>query len=99
RSAIPAAESYYQDAAAGNGSYSGMTAAKMALQAPGVSPNIQVKVVNLGQGYCIDDTESTTHFAYYVGGTPGTLPTTPAGVKQAAVTGGNVCADFSTWAT
>src|SRR5438874_9232332 len=64
RSAIPAAEGYYQDPAAGNGSYTGLTPAKLASQAPGVDPNVLVTVINGGKGYCLDDTNAGK-MAYY----------------------------------
>src|SRR5256886_14600435 len=45
RSAIPAAEAWYQDAAGGNSPYTGLTNANQAKEAPGVSPNVAVKVL------------------------------------------------------
>jgi len=72
RSAIPAAESYYQ---ANNDSYSGMTGAVLRTQAPGVSPNVLAVAINSGNGYCIEDTESgSSGVTYdYIGGTPGVV--------------------------
>src|SRR5436309_10964838 len=46
RSAIPAAESFYQGP--GNSSYTGLTAAALATQAPGISPKVGVSVLASG---------------------------------------------------
>ena len=98
RSAIPAAEGYYQDPTQGNGTYyhlglaanGSMTKADLALVAPGVDPTVNVKSLNAGQGYCLDDTKSGK-LAYYIGGSPGAL----GGAVQSVVTTGHVCADFT----
>src|SRR5205814_10201066 len=65
RSAIPAAEAFYQGP--GNSSYTGLTAAALATQAPGISPKVGVSVLASGAAYCIWDDEATGHGAYYVG--------------------------------
>jgi len=99
RSAIPAAEGYYQDPTLGNGSYyhlglaanGTMTNADLATEAPGVSPSVNIKTINTGQGYCMDDSNAGKE-AYYVGGNPGAMP---AGAVQSTVTTGHVCADFT----
>ena len=97
RSAIPAAEGFYQDPLAGNGYYThgsgGATIAfaDLAAQAPGIAPGVNVKAINAGQGYCLDDTNGGK-MAYYVGGLPGALP---AGAVAATVKTGNVCADYT----
>ncbi len=62
RSAIPAAESYYQ----AGGTYTGMDAAALAGQAPGVSVT-DVAVSTDGKAYCIDDVNGSNN-AYYIGG-------------------------------
>lgn len=70
RSAIPAAEGWYQGT--GNSSYTGLTRANLAAQAPGVSPSVHVFTLNGGQGYCLDYSGSSSaaaHNAYYIGGT------------------------------
>jgi type IV pilus assembly protein PilA len=76
RSAIPAAETYYQTT--GNNSYTGLTPATLATTAPGVAKNVAVTVLNSGQGYCLSDDEvsgdstatpANGHSFYYVGGT------------------------------
>jgi len=64
RSAIPAAESFYQ---AGS-TYTGLTAAALATQAPGISPKVGVKVLASGAAYCLWDDEAAGHGSYYVGG-------------------------------
>jgi prepilin-type N-terminal cleavage/methylation domain-containing protein len=83
RSAIPAAEGYYQVGS----TYTGMTLATLQTQAPGVAPNVIPKVINSGKGYCLSDTEATGHSAYYVGGdvTSGGY-TVPTGTVVSAVT-------------
>ncbi len=68
RSAIPAAEGYYQSVTPN--SYTGMTHALLVAQAPGIAPNVKVAVLNSGQGYCLEDTESNNTF-YYIGGNGG----------------------------
>ena len=68
RSAIPAAEAWYQDTAGGNSSYTGLSAANLAKEAPGVSPKVGVKTLASGAAYCLWDDEATGHGAYYVGG-------------------------------
>ena len=45
RSAIPAAEAWYQDTAGGNSTYLLMNNAALAKEAPGVSPKVNVKIV------------------------------------------------------
>ena len=65
RSAIPAAESYYQT---NNSTYTGLTPAGLATQAPGVSPKVGVKVLSSGAAYCLWDDEAANHGAYYEGG-------------------------------
>ena len=96
RSAIPAAESYYQDAAAGNDSYTGMTGAKLVLEAPGVSPNVTAVALNGGLGYCVQDTENAGATIYsYIGGTA--TPTSP--FLAATIQSGTCAADAGGTAT
>ena len=66
RSAIPAAEEYYQTQ--NPATYSGLNFAKLNATAPGVSPNVQVTVSADGNAYCLEDTEASGHSAYYIGG-------------------------------
>jgi len=68
RSAIPAAESWYQDTAGGNGTYAGINGANLTLQAPGISPNVKAVALNSNAGYCIQDTEPSVTY-HYIGGT------------------------------
>ena len=97
RSAIPAAEGYYQDPTYGNGTYyhlglvanGSMTAADLAVVAPGIAPTTTVESLNAGQGYCLGNVNSTKK-AYYIGGTPGAL----GGAVQSSVTTGKTCSDF-----
>jgi type IV pilus assembly protein PilA len=73
RSAIPAAESYYQN----NGdSYTGLTSGATGTlegQAPGVSSDVKVAVLNGGDGYCLEDAKGNNQSWDYIGGTPGTV--------------------------
>ncbi len=101
RSAIPAAEGYYQDPTLGNGTYlhlatsgTSMTKADLALVAPGIAPSVNVESLNGGQGYCLDDTNSGKS-AYYIGGAPGTT----TGAVVATVTTGSTCASFASLVT
>ena len=94
RSAIPAAEGFYQVGS----TYTGLTRAGLQTQAPGVSPNVHVFILNSGQGYCIDDSGSSSasaHNAYYIGGTTvaGDLKaSTPAPVLSTVTGGTQGCA-------
>ncbi len=91
RSAIPAAEAWYQDAAGGNNSYTGLTNATLAQEAPGVSPNVMPVVLNGGGGYCLNDVKEGGASYYYVGGgSPGAIP---AAGKIGSVTQGDCATD------
>jgi type IV pilus assembly protein PilA len=68
RSAIPAAEGYYQS---NNQSYSGMTGAVLRTNSPGVGVNVLAGPNATNDGYCIQDTESNHTFSYQ-GGAGGT---------------------------
>jgi type IV pilus assembly protein PilA len=86
RSAIPAAESYYNDplvATGGNDSYTGITKLRLQGQAPGLANNILADDVG-GTKYCVEDTEGGSSY-YYEGGTGGTATLT-AGHCPAAYT-------------
>ena len=74
RSAIPAAEAYYQDTAGGNYTYTGLTRATLNGEAPGIGANVKASVkTGDAQTYCIQDSEDGgAHFAWYTGGTGGT---------------------------
>ena len=63
RSAIPAAEAWYQDPNGGNSAYTNLSAANLAKEAPGVSPKVGVKVLASGAAYCLWDDEATGHGA------------------------------------
>src|SRR6516225_3187579 len=69
RSAIPAAEAYYQT---NSNTYGGMTGALLRTQAPGVGPHVRggaFTTSTANDSYCIDDTEDSgaTYF-HYIGG-------------------------------
>jgi type IV pilus assembly protein PilA len=96
RSAIPAAEGYYQDPTYGNGTYyhlglaanGSMVNADLALVAPGISPSVNIESLGAGKGYCLDSTNGGK-FAYYIGGAPGAA----AGANPlSTVTTGATCA-------
>lgn len=93
RSAIPAAEAWYQDTAGGNSSYTGLSSANLAKEAPGVSPNVGVKVLGGGAAYCLYDDEAVGHGAFYVGGDSTqitqTSPVTPVSTVTKVNTAGN----------
>ena len=62
RSAIPAAEGYYQTSS----TYNSMTLTALQVQAPGTTVK-DVVVSGDGQAYCLDDVDGTKE-AYYIGG-------------------------------
>jgi type IV pilus assembly protein PilA len=71
RSAISAAESWSGDPAGGNGLYTGLSAANLAAEAPGVNVASTLAVaVNGGNGYCIQSMSNGVTYDY-VGGAPG----------------------------
>ncbi len=80
RSAVPAAEGYYQD---NNQSYAGMTGDELRTEAPGVGANVEAGPNAAGDGYCIQDTESNNTF-FYTGGNGGSGTVTQA-------SGGTAC--------
>jgi len=87
RSAIPAAEAYYQDdAIAGHSvnTYDNLSLAALQAEAPGISNNVLAGPGATDQVYCIQDTEDggTTYYHYEGGnGGPATIATgaCPAG--------------------
>ena len=97
RSAIPAAEAYYQDTSGINAnpeSYKGLDGANLRLMAPGVSPNVTAVSINGDNGYCVQDTEPNAVTYDYIGGTAGTTIVSPA--KAATVEKGTCLADVGT---
>jgi type IV pilus assembly protein PilA len=76
RSAIPAAEGYYQDH---SDSYTGLSLATLQAEAPGIPSTVTAGPNTAGDGYCIQDLEPGGSEAFYTGGAGGT----------AAVTGGS----------
>lgn len=86
RTAIAAAEAWYQDA--GNNSaapsYSGLSRASLLLEAPGISPNVKAAANGTGDGYCIEDSEDGgASWWSYAGGAGGA-----AAIVQSACGGG-----------
>ena len=84
RSAIPAAEAWYQDSVnnAAPQTYTGLTQANLAVEAPGISPNVKAGPNAAKDGYCIQDTEGTKVW-YYTGGAGGTSTITSGGCPAA----------------
>ena len=76
RSAIPAAEAYYQanvgtatdaDHNASTTQYKGMTTTLLSTQAPGIAPTLVVTVSANGSSYCLQNTNGSSVY-HYVGG-------------------------------
>ena len=91
RSTVAAAEDFYQDTSAngGNGSYAGMTTAKLQALVPGVAPKVVAGPLNSGLGYCLSDDEVSgdsagTHSFYYIGGTVSATDAALAGYSTVA---------------
>ena len=72
RSAIPAAEAYYQDSVNNTNvdTYEGLNGTTLRTEAPGVAPGVQAGSATPFDSYCIQDTEGTTTYSYQ-GGTAG----------------------------
>jgi prepilin-type N-terminal cleavage/methylation domain-containing protein len=70
RSALPAAEAYYQDSSGGNGSYNALAGATLRTEAPGVAPTVKGGYNAAKDGYCVQDTQ-TGYSYYYTGGNGG----------------------------
>ena len=83
RAAAEAAEAWYQDPFGGRGSYKGLTAARLAHEAPAVSPHVHVTVLAGGGAFCLDDEEASGHSAYYVGGRVARIASLAGGVALA----------------
>ena len=72
RSAIPAAESFYNDPSTGNGTYANINGAALRAQAPGVSPDITAaQKTNDSSAYCIQDAKVASSTYHYEGGNGG----------------------------
>ncbi len=104
RSAIPAAEGFYQnnngtatdaDANAATTGYAGLTLAQLQSQAPGVSNDVTVLVSVAGGGYCLDDHVVSGHAFYYIGGT-NDWALAAAGAKFATITAGTCATAITT---
>jgi type IV pilus assembly protein PilA len=89
RSAIPAAEGYYQ--AQNPTTYTGIDQTTLQGQAPGVGKNVLAGSLNGGKGYCIQDTESNNTFYYIGGDVTGTADAADPGIG--VVTQGSCPAD------
>ena len=80
RSAIPAAEAYYQDVTqAVTARTPALSGATLTTEAPGISPNVKAAALTSGAGYCIQDTEPASVTYDYIGGTA-----TPSATGKAA---------------
>lgn len=89
RSAIPAAEAYYQDdAVAGHtvNTYDNLSSAALSAEAPGIGKNVLAGPNATNDGYCIEDTEDATvaNTWSYQGG----VGATPAQIQNVACPAG-----------
>jgi type IV pilus assembly protein PilA len=77
RSAIPAAEAYYQDTVNNPtpNTYDSIAKAKLLLEAPGIAPNVLAGAFNTNKAYCVQDTEGGTVYHYVGGDTTGATVT------------------------
>ena len=84
RSAIPAAEDYYQNQSPT--SYAGIGNTALVGVAPGISPNVGAADTTAGDGYCLwDSQDGNVNYAWYTGGAGGTSTVT-YGTKAAMET-------------
>jgi type IV pilus assembly protein PilA len=82
RSAVPAAESYYQGHAA---SYALIGGGTLRIEAPGIAATVKAGPTSAGDGYCIEDTEGVETWSYS-GGTGGTAVITKAACNTTTYT-------------
>ena len=97
RSAIPAAEGFYQV----NSTYTGMNLAALQAQAPGVSPDVSdiviaAKAGKVGQGYCISDDAVAGHEYYYIGGDSTAFTALAAGAVTSTIAPGKCSTEVTT---
>jgi type IV pilus assembly protein PilA len=71
RSAIPAAEAYYQSVTPN--SYTGMTLSTLQAQAPGISPTVTPSVSADGKSYCLAATQGGATYSYIGGNDASTM--------------------------
>jgi type IV pilus assembly protein PilA len=93
RTAIPAAESFYQDPAGGNQSYTGLNGAALRTQAPGIGANVKAVALNGGKGYCIEDTEAAGVVYSYASGDTSAGVTWATGKVAATIQTGSCATD------
>jgi type IV pilus assembly protein PilA len=72
RSAVPAAEDFYQNSATSN--YLGMTEAGMAALSPGIDSNLVVNVSANSNSYCLQDASGSSTYSYIGGADAATMP-------------------------
>jgi type IV pilus assembly protein PilA len=85
RSAVPAAEGYYQTNTTNPNSYTGMTLSALQTQSPGIDPNLTVNVSTDGKSYCLEDSNGGAGTTYsYVGGADAATVTGGGTVQKAA---------------
>ena len=76
RTAVPAAEAWYNDAAGGNQTYTGLSRANLNTEAPGIGATVKAGPATADpQSYCIEDTEGGQSY-HYLGGATGTSTVT-----------------------
>ena len=79
RTAIPAAEGWYNDTTnnAAPNTYTGISGANLRVEAPGVAPSVKAGANAAKDGYCIEDTIGSDTWSY-TGGVGGTSTVTNA---------------------
>ena len=77
RTAQPAAEAWYQDAAGGNNSYTNLSGANLRVETPGIPTTVKGASNVAHDGYCIQDTQGG--YPYYLTGGNGGTSTVTAG--------------------
>ena len=78
RTAVPAAEAWYNDPTGGNQTYTGLSRANLVVEAPGIGANVTAGAkTGDPQTYCIQDTEAGQTWSYS-GGAAGTATVTNA---------------------
>jgi hypothetical protein len=102
RTAAAAADAWFQDPLAGDGSYRKLDTAGLIHEAPSVSSSVHITPLANGAAYCLDDEEEAGHSAYYVGGAvqqlrhlAGAATLTPTLDRSTTADAASVCAAIS----
>jgi type IV pilus assembly protein PilA len=83
RSAIPAAEDFYNANVANPGSYQAMTTAALVALVPGIDATVVTNVNATFDSYCLQDTKSGQTY-YYIGGKDASVMSANAGAGKVA---------------